>query len=82
MNPYNGYISYAAGPYGGMFAQNQNPFGGCSGYALPDALSQMNKRSRVTPCHGDWSHVDDKDEERNYQKNRSWHTSSVSCYTK
>ncbi|KAI3904273.1 hypothetical protein MKW92_024343 [Papaver armeniacum] len=62
-----------SGPYGGMFTQNQNPFGGCSGYELPYAASQMKKRSRVAPCQGnDWGH---DDEERNYKKKQSWHTS-------
>ncbi|KAI3938641.1 hypothetical protein MKW92_012930 [Papaver armeniacum] len=80
MAPYYGYMGYAAGPYGGMFTQNQNPFGGCSGYELPYAASQMKKRSRVAPCHGnDWGH---DDEERNYKKKQSWHTSFVSCHAK
>ncbi|KAI3971855.1 hypothetical protein MKX01_035668 [Papaver californicum] len=83
MNPYIGYMGYAAGPYEGMFTQSQYPFGGCSGYAMPCATSQTKKRSRVTPGSGnDWSHGVEDDEERNYKKKRSWQASSVSCYAK
>ncbi|KAI3915654.1 hypothetical protein MKX01_015479 [Papaver californicum] len=67
-------------PYIGMYTQNQNPYCGGPGYALPCATSQTKKRSRVTPCGGsDWSHVE---EELNYKKQRSWQASSVSCYAK
>ncbi|KAI3848774.1 hypothetical protein MKX03_011388 [Papaver bracteatum] len=80
MAPYNGYMGYAAGPYEGMFTQNQNPFGGGSGDAFPCAPSQTKKRSRVTPCRGnDWG---EDDEERNYKKKQAWQTSSVSCHAK
>ncbi|KAI3931750.1 hypothetical protein MKW98_012160 [Papaver atlanticum] len=82
MTPYNGYMGYAAGPYGGMFPQNQNPFGGCSGDVFPCAPSQTKKRSRVAPCRGnDWSHIDAETEERNFKKKQSSYTSSVPCYT-
>ncbi|XP_026397248.1 E3 ubiquitin ligase PQT3-like [Papaver somniferum] len=81
MNPYIGYMGYAAGPYEGMFTQNQSPFGGGPGvYALPCATSQTKKRSRVTPSRGnDWG---EDDEERNYKKKQSWQASSVSCHAK
>ncbi|MCL7024272.1 hypothetical protein MKW94_001850 [Papaver nudicaule] len=83
MDPYIGYMGYAAGPYGGMFSQNQNLFGGGPGYAMPCAPSQTKKRSRVAPCRGsDWSHDDEDDEERNYKRKQSWYGSSVSCSAK
>ncbi|RZC62645.1 hypothetical protein C5167_024405 [Papaver somniferum] len=82
MTPYNGYMGYAAGPYGGIFPQNQNPFGGCSGDVFPCAPSQTKKRSRVTPCRGnEWSRIDAENEERNFKKKQPSYTSSVPCYT-
>ncbi|MCL7026534.1 hypothetical protein MKW94_027459 [Papaver nudicaule] len=84
MDPYIGYMGYAAGPpYAGMFTQNQNPFAGGPGYAMPSAPSQTKKRSRETPYRGsDWSHDNEDDEERNYKRKQSWYGSSVSCCTK
>ncbi|KAI3915108.1 hypothetical protein MKW92_030657 [Papaver armeniacum] len=82
MTPCNSYMGYAAGPYVGMFPQNQNSFGGCSGDVFPCAPSQTKKRSRVTPCRGnDWSHIDAENEERNFKKKQSSYKSSVPCYT-